>query len=628
MTHRSPKTFLLLLSCALALGVITFGSFAGSTDNLRADTSSRSAPARPLYSIYAAIDYDLLTFKSTGTIRVPVRPGDTMNDVVCFLYANSSGVGGEDSRRKNIVVDKVALSDSAGAYGPPTSFVLNGPVLRIKLPQPQSEPFTLRFDWHGVVPKAPPGGGGIMDMMGGDLSSLLGGLGGEQGAPKPKNVDYGLYTYGNGVLSLGSFWYPSLAVRKDGKWDDEAPEGLGDVGYSELSDFQVALKVPDTVKVAATGESAEVGGNRAGTRSLVARGVRDFSVLMSEDFVVSQKPFDIGGKQVMVFAYTTKANAAKSAKAIDIAGNALRIFSKRFGPYPYDNFKVVEGTIRGGAGGMEFSGLTSIASMLYGDMGKQLAGLGGALGMGDVDKMLRDLDLADEGTGAQPAPKANGPQAEGMDNPAAELATGMLGQQMALLNSLFETTIAHEVAHQWWAMVVGSDSQRAPFVDESLANYSAMLYFEDRYGPEAAQRMMELHLKTTYSMGRMLGGGDAPVNLKTAAYKNNMQYGAVVYGKGALYYDALRGLVGDEVFFAALREYYSQYSGRLAPSRALLDIVKAKAPARAQQVNALFTRWIEGTHGDEDISGGQVAGIQDLLGGLLGGMGGGDMLGE
>ena len=191
------------------------------------------------------------------------------------------------------------------------------------------------------------------------------------------------------------------------------------------------------------------------------------------------------------------------------------------------------------------------------------------------------------------------------------------------MDSLLETTIAHEVAHQWWAMGVGSDAQRAPWVDESLTNYSAMIYFEDRYGKARADEMMELHLKGAYSTGRMLGGPDAPVNQGTGAYVSNIQYGAIVYGTGALFYDALRKLVGDEVFFTSLREYYAKYNGKIAPARGLLDMIKAKSGNKAGDVETLYLRWIEGTHGDQDIAGGPVGGVESLLGGLLGGMPGG-----
>lgn len=564
---------------------------------------------RPDYRISARIDYELMALRSTAQIAVPVAPGDALNDVVFFIYANAAGVGGSDGTGKHIVVDRVTLD------GEPVTFKMTGAVLRVALPQPRNRPFVMQIESRGVVPRSPAGSGGILDMLGGmsgDLSGMLGGLGGGNEAPqKPQNTDYGLYTYGNGILSLGSFWYPTLAVRQAGRWVDEQPQGLGDVEYSDISDFAVALEVPRNVTVAATGEGRQ---SEPGRWNFTARGVRDFAVLMSDGFQVHAKTVTVGGKPVVVQSYTLKNDMARADQAIDIAGNALQIYARRFGAYPYSNFKVVEGPIRGGAGGMEFSGLTSIASMLYQDLGKQLGALANTLGAGNLDKLMGDL----QEDGGEAAKGGAGAAKAGTDNPATDMLNGILGQQQGIFESLFETTVAHETAHQWWAIGVGSDSQRAPFVDESLTNYSAMVYFEDRYGHERAQQMIDLHLKTTYSMGRMLGSGDAPANLRTSAYRNNMQYGAVIYGKGALYYDTVRRAMGDQAFFAALRDYYATYEGRLAGPGALVGIMQAKAPAA--HVPDLYRRWIEQAHGDEDITGGKAMGLDDLLGGLLGGL--------
>ncbi|HVF09651.1 MAG TPA: hypothetical protein VNA16_02555, partial [Abditibacteriaceae bacterium] len=333
-----PSLFIALPVAALSLWAAT----RSTADNEPQPVIAQVRPtvvSRPQYNINATIDYDLLTFKSTGDIKIPVSPGDALGDVVFFIYANASG--GADDRHKNIAVDSVALA------GKPVPFTLKGAVLRVKLAEEKRSDFTLKIAWHGVVPRSPAGSGGLMDMMGGlggDLGGLLGGLGGAAGGEqKSKTVDYGLYTYGNGVLSLGSFWYPSLAVRKDGKWIDDAPEGLGDVGYAEMSDFEVKLDVPTSVKVAAPGWvrqsflakaipnpnggrlEYDVSKNR--TVFLKAENVRDFAVLMSEDYLIKNKQIKIGDRTVTVEAYTTKKNAAKADKAIDIAARAIEIFT-------------------------------------------------------------------------------------------------------------------------------------------------------------------------------------------------------------------------------------------------------------------------------------------------------------
>jgi hypothetical protein len=612
------KRFLLFAIIA-ALGITSLQLRAQNAlpPELPAQQAARSTISRPRYALRADIDMKLLTFTGSANIQIPVATGDAMNDAVFFIFANAGGVGGDDARVQNIAVSSVRMN------GIEVPFTLEGAVLRARLPQPQRNSFALDIAFHGVVPRAPQGAGGLAEMMGGiDLGGLFGGAPG--GAkPKPKNIDYGLYSYGDGVLSLGSFWYPTLAVRKAGKWIDEAPEGLGDVAYAESSDYSAVIIAPQNMKIAATGTDTsalyDAPSPGADKRAwlFTANRVRDFSVAISEDFVTKSKTFEVGGKPVTVESFTTKAHAAKGDAAIAIAGRALQIYAKRFGPYPYSSFKVVEGPIRGGAGGMEYSGMTTIASMLYGDLGKELGGLADALGAPGVDsKALENLIGDDDAPGDAKGTVEKAPENQ---NPAADLLGSLLGGQKEILDSLFEMTIAHEVAHQWWAIGVGSDSQRAPWLDESLTNYSAIVYFEDRYGKARAARMMDAHLKTSYSMVRMLGQKDAPVNLRTSAYEGNAQYGGIVYGKGALFYEALRQEIGDAAFFGALHDYYAAQSGKLAAPPDLLRAFVARAPQQKTQIAALWKRWIEETHGDEDITGGAPTGLADMLGGLLGG---------
>ncbi len=563
---------------------------------------------RPQYRIDASIDYDLLTFDATAGIRIPVQPYDPLSDLVFLIYANHSAVL-PDARRRNISVDASWIDG-----GTAVPFTLAGAVLRVKLRESRSSPFEILVQYHGIVPRQPAGSstGGLTDMLAGsgaDFGRLLG-LARDSGA-KPRNTDYGLYTYGNGILSLGSFWYPQLAVRRDGRWIDSAPDGVGDLAFSELSDFSVSLSIPEGVVLASTGQFEQAGAE--GLKRMVtcsARGVRDFAVLMSEDYVRRTETFKTDPGQIAVNGYALKKNESRLARAIDIAGHAIQIFSRRFGPYPYTSFTVAEGPIRGGAGGMEFSGLTSVASMLFQDWDSAIQTASGTQGLAGFNQILGAL------TG-NPAPHEDG-QGKATSPPRGsgfEFLKSILGSQMETLGSMFEMTIAHEVAHQWWAIAVGNDSIRNPFVDESLTNYSAILYFEDRYGKDVADKMIELHLAGSYSAGRMLAGKDAPANLPVASYAGNLQYAAIIYGKGALYYRALRKAVGDEAFFESLREYYRKFRGGIAGPRDLLEIVHARVPEAGAE--AVYRRWIEETHGDEDIGAGNLLGIGDILKRLL-----------
>ena len=553
------------------------------------------------------MDWSLLTLSATAQIEVPASSNDPLSDASFFLFANSDGVGGASRMQLNLVVDEVWVN------GQKAGWKLDGPVLKVKFASPQTQNVRVEVRYHGLVPRSSPDAGAMGGLMGTDISSLLGG--GDKSATakkEAKNTDYGLYTATPQIVSLGSFWSPTLAVRQNGKWMDAAPDGLGDVAFAQKSDYSVHLNAPRDMTVVAPGTLARTENGV----TIRADDVRDCAILASREFSSKSKTIQIAGHPVVVSAYATKAHEGRLDECVSIAASALQIYSKRFGAYPFGEFKVVEAPMKSGAGGMEYSRMVGIASSLYEPMGKQLGGMISSLNLPGADQLLQSLGDETMTGGAQTPAKTNGAPAA---NEATDALNGLLGQQKATLDSLFEVSIAHEVAHQWWAIGVGSDSQRDPWVDESLTNWSAMLYFEDRYGREKADAMREMHLKTSYSMGAALGGGDRAANLPSAAYANNLQYGAVVYGKAALFYDHLRELVGDEAFFGALRDYYARYNDALADGKTLRGLVEARSPGKKPQIEALYKRWIEEAHGSEDIGAGAAGDLTQMIGGLFGG---------
>ncbi len=604
--NRRPLLFVLGIGALLTgAGAAHFGLAQPQTPR----AAQQSAVTRPLYDIRATLDYELLTLSARANITVPAGAGDPLSDAAFFLYANADGVGGAGETRKNLKVESVSVD------GAPVKWQLDEAVLHVQLPSPRTVPFVVEINYKGVVPRSQGDDGMMGGLMSADISGMLGLPGGDDKTKvKAKNTDYGLYTASRGIVSLGAFWYPTLAVRQNKKWADDAPNGLGDVAYAVKSDYRVSLQVPKNVTVVAPGSVTR---GADGAVQIRADDVRECAVLMSQGYLVKSKTVDVAGRPVRVDAYARPESAAKLDQSLDVASRALQIYAKRFGPYNFDSFKVVEAPMKSGAGGMEYSAMTGIASGLYGDMGKELGGMMTTLNLPGASELLGSL--GDDTLGATPK---KGDE----NNPMAGVLGNVLGQQKEMLDSLLETTIAHEVAHQWWAIGVGSDSQKHPFLDESLTNWSAMLYYEDRYGPEKARQMSDLNLNTSFSMGAMLGGGDKPANLPTAAYNNNLQYGAVIYGKGALFYAKLRALMGDEAFFGGLRKYYARFDDKLAGPGDLKAIMIAQAPAKKAQIEALYTRWVDGAHGQEDIGGGALGGLD--LSGLLGGIMGGGLGGE
>lgn len=117
-----------------------------------------------------------------------------------------------------------------------------------------------------------------------------------------------------------------------------------------------------------------------------------------------------------------------------------------------------------------------------------------------------------------------------------------------------EFLVAHEMAHQWWYQAVHNDPVNTPWLDEGLAEYSVKLYTEAMNGSPKADLLQyqrwEAPLETLKARGN-----DAAIGGAVASYKNGTQYEAVVYGKGALFFNALREDLGERAFRRFLQTY-------------------------------------------------------------------------
>jgi hypothetical protein len=167
------------------------------------------------------------------------------------------------------------------------------------------------------------------------------------------------------------------------------------------------------------------------------------------------------------------------------------------------------------------------------------------------------------------------------------------------------------VGHEWWHAVVGNDSILAPVVDEPLAQYSACLVYQ-RAWPENADAACEFNTTSSYEQMRMLGEEDAPAAQPSDAFSSSLQYGGVVYGKAPGVYEALAEEFGDDAVVDALAGVVAEHAFEQI-SVDELHATLAAGLGDAATIDALWTRWIEEAHGDEDL------GVEP---GALGGLGG------
>jgi aminopeptidase N len=135
---------------------------------------------------------------------------------------------------------------------------------------------------------------------------------------------------------------------------------------------------------------------------------------------------------------------------------------------------------------------------------------------------------------------------------------------------LLVSLTSHEVAHEWWYGAVGNDQVRSPWLDEALAKYSEVLYYE-RYAPSVVDWWWRAHID--------YWDPTAPLDSTLYDFSSTATFIHELYGRGARFIRDLRALMGDEGFFAFLQDYQRQGRGRLMTTEDFFAIAGAHTDA-------------------------------------------------
>jgi hypothetical protein len=124
---------------------------------------------------------------------------------------------------------------------------------------------------------------------------------------------------------------------------------------------------------------------------------------------------------------------------------------------------------------------------------------------------------------------------------------------------------AHETAHQWWYGLVGNDQALEPWLDEAMCTYTERIFYERIY-PEYLDWWWAYRVNYYNPKGWV----DSTI-YNTAGYR---PYRDAVYLNGALFLEALRKRIGDEAFFAFLKDYATKYAHKIATGSDFFDLLK------------------------------------------------------
>jgi hypothetical protein len=161
------------------------------------------------------------------------------------------------------------------------------------------------------------------------------------------------------------------------------------------------------------------------------------------------------------------------------------------------------------------------------------------------------------------------------------LATKFYNEYNGSARSNLVTIGVHEVAHQWWFGLVGSDQAMEPWLDESLAVYSEAIFYKNIY-PNSYDWWWNFRVNYFGPSGYVDTTIYEPASFR--AYVN------AVYLNGANFLEALNYRMGDDAFYQFLRDYCSRYGRGRATAYDFFAVARQNTTADISDLIAVYFR--------------------------------------
>ena len=142
-----------------------------------------------------------------------------------------------------------------------------------------------------------------------------------------------------------------------------------------------------------------------------------------------------------------------------------------------------------------------------------------------------------------------------------------------------ERLIAHELAHQWFGNSVGVAGWQHTWLNEGFACYSEWLWSEHSGKRSADAIAAASHRVQAALPGKLVVGDPGPADM----------FDDRVYQRGALTVHALRRTLGDDLFFALLKEWTRRFRYGTATTD---DFRALAAEMSGRELTGFFDEWL------------------------------------
>ncbi len=200
-----------------------------------------------------------------------------------------------------------------------------------------------------------------------------------------------------------------------------------------------------------------------------------------------------------------------------------------------------------------------------------------------LDYVERGLTFYSNEVGLYPYPQYTLVYDEGSDRGGMEYPMISMVDMSGLGQNL-DNLIAHEIGHNWFQSIIGSNERKYPWMDEGLNSFYERAY-NDFYYSDANFEVLPEFIQPANNELSMLSSGvyhysccgklsciDTPSN-----DMDLFSYGSNSYERMAWHLEYLEAYLGEEIFRAAMRRYFEEWKQRHPQPSDLRAIFEAES---------------------------------------------------
>lgn len=208
-----------------------------------------------------------------------------------------------------------------------------------------------------------------------------------------------------------------------------------------------------------------------------------------------------------------------------------------------------------------------------------------------IETKKRDTKILEKYFGEYPWPKEKIGIAE-VPNSGMEHQTMITFDNKFLYKTIngqeYSANLFHEYAHEWWANKVTNKDWAHMWIQEGIATYAEALAMLEIGGQEAYDAIIAGHRRNSRNKKAIVPAGDEIT--EEVVYS-----GGDIYGKGSFFMHSLRYLIGDEIFFPALKKLSTDPQYTYDNFVTTMDVEKLFSTASGKDLKPFFDFFLRTT---------------------------------